>query len=223
MPNMGMMMPNMGSTTAHPSAAEARIPYLTSGMGDALFTTTQQRVLSCFFAGDSRSYTVSDVIRVTGSGSGAVQRELRRLLSAGLLLLEPVGNQKRYRANPDAPIHAELKSIVCKTFGLAQPLWEALAPLAGDIRAALVYGSVADGRDGADSDIDLLVISDTLNYGDLMRPLDPLIRTMGRDVNPTIYTSRDFDKRLGEGNSFLVRLLQRPVIWLIGSADDLGA
>lgn len=220
---MGMIMPHMGIRTPELRVGDAATPYSVSGLGDALFTTTQQRVLSCFFAHGDRSYTVNELIRATGSGSGAVQRELRRLAGSGLLRVEALGNQKRYRANPDAPIHAELTSIVRKTFGLAYPLREALTPIRSDVRAALVYGSVAEGRDSADSDIDLLIISDTLTYADLMPRLDPLVVAMGRHINPTIYAPHEFSRRVEEGNSFVVRLLQRPVIWLMGSRHDLGA
>src|SRR3546814_7302876 len=86
--------------------------------------------------------SVSELIQATGAGSGAVQREVARLAGSTLLTVEQVGNQKRYRANPDNPIHDELVGIVRKTFGLATPLREALASLGDCIDAAFVYGSV---------------------------------------------------------------------------------
>lgn len=98
-------------------------------LADALFTTTQQRVLGALYGQPERSFTVSELIATTAAGSGAVQRELAKLTASGLLTMRPIGNQKHYQANPAAPIHAELVGIVQKTVGLADVLREALDPL----------------------------------------------------------------------------------------------
>ena len=225
MPNLGIIVPDMGmndiSRTGRISEAAAR--YASASLSDALFTTTQQRVLSCLFGEPGRSYAVNELIQATGAGSGGVQRELARLAGSGLLTVEQVGNQKRYRANADSPIHDELVSIVRKTFGLALPLQQALAPLAGQISAAFVYGSVAKGSDRAASDIDVMLVSDTLAYAEVMTVLDPLIARLGREVKPTLYTNAELRSRIESGNSFITRVLQQPRIWLIGNDDDLAA
>ena len=146
MPNSGNNVPDMGIETKH-RISEAAALYASTSLSDALFTATQQRVLGCLFGQPGRSYSVSELINTTGAGSGAVQRELARLAGSGLLTVEHVGKQKLYRANPDSPIHDELAAIVRKTFGLAMPLREALAPLADRLHAAFVgKGLAADVR-----------------------------------------------------------------------------
>lgn len=225
MPNPGIIVPDMGmngkSRTGRVSEAAAR--YAAASLSSALFTATQQRVLACLFGGPGRSYAVNELIQATGAGSGAVQRELARLAGSGLLTVEHVGNQKRYRANPDSPIHDELASIVRKTFGLADPLREALAPLAPRIHAAFVYGSVARGSDTARSDIDLMLVADDLAYAEVMLALHPLAERLGRQVNPTVYGRDELRARIDGGNSFVARVLQQPRQWLIGGEDDLAA
>ena len=62
---------------------------------------------------------------------------------------------------------------------------DALKPLSKAIRAAFVYGSVAKATDQAASDINLMIISDSLTYGDVFRALERVTRTVGRKVNPT--------------------------------------
>ena len=213
----------MNQTPGPRRISEAAARYASASLSDALFTTTQQRVLACLFGEPGRSYAVNELIQTTGAGSGAVQRELARLAGSGLLTVEQVGNQKRYRANPDSPIHDELVAIVRKTFGLAIPLQQALAPLAGQLHAAFVYGSVAKGSDTASSDIDVMLVSSTLAYPDVMAVLDPLIARLGREVKPTLYTRGELRKRIDAGNSFITRVLQQPRIWLIGGDDDLAA
>ena len=223
MPNPGIIVPNMGKTLPASRISEAAARYASASLSDALFTATQRRVLACLFGEPGRSYSVSELIQTTGAGSGAVQREIARLAGSGLLSVEQAGKQKRYRANPDSPIHDELTAIVRKTFGLAAPLQDALSPLAGQILAAFVYGSVAKGSDTATSDIDLLLVSDGLAYPDVMAALHPLIERMGRDIKPTLYTRDELRSRIASGNSFVSRVLKQPRIWLIGSDDDLAA
>lgn len=206
-----------------PRVSEAAALYASANLSDALFTATQQRVLGCLFGQPGRSFSISELIQTTGAGSGAVQRELARLSGSGLLSVEQVGKQKLYRANPASPIHDEIVAIVRKTFGLAMPLREALAPLADRLHAAFVFGSVAKGSDTASSDIDLMLVSDALTYADAMAALHPLMERLGREINPTLYTLAELRKRIAEGNSFVTRVLAQPRLWLIGNDDALAA
>lgn len=199
-------------TTATPSA---------SGLADALFSGTQQRVLGLLFGQPERSFYATELINLAGVGSGAVQRELARLAQSGLVTIKAVGNQKHYQANPASPIYNELCGVVRKTVGLAEPLRAALAPLATHIKAAFVYGSIAKKEDTASSDIDLMLVSDTLTYGDAVLALQAAAELLGREVNPNIFTSQDFAKRLKEGGSFVTRVMAQPKVWLIGGEHDL--
>lgn len=119
LPVLGIILPVMGTNHPH-RISEAAALYASTNLADALFTATQQRVLGCLFGEPGRTYSISELIQTTGAGSGAVQREVARLAGSGLLTMEPLGNQKRYRANSDAPIHDELAAIVRKTLA-AQP------------------------------------------------------------------------------------------------------
>jgi predicted nucleotidyltransferase len=186
-----------------------------------LFTRTQQRVLRVLFGQPHRSFYASELIRDAGTGSGAAQRELARLESSGLIVARRIGNQKHYQANAASPLYPELRSIVLKTVALAEPLREALEPVASDIRAAFVYGSVAKAADNAGSDIDLMVISDSLSYGDVFGAVDKLSRTLGRDVNPTVYSVAEFSKRAKNENAFITRVIESPKLWVIGTEHDL--
>ena len=177
---MGIKMPVMGMKKS-PSKAAAG-----TSLADALFSGTQQRVLGLLFGQPDRSFYATEVIGLAGAGSGAVQRELARLAHSMLVTVRPVGNQKHYQANPDSPIYAELCGIARKTVGLAEPLRAALAPLAESITAAFVFGSVAKREDTSSSDIDLMLVSDSLSYGDTFSVLEVVSAQLGREVAHTI-------------------------------------
>lgn len=192
-------------------------------VADALFSKGQQRVLGILFGDPTRSFYASEIIARTGAGSGAAQRELARLESAGLVATSRRGNQKHYQANPASPVFSELRGLVLKTSGLADVLRGALAPLASMIDAAFVYGSVAKGEESSASDVDLLIIADHLAYPILFAHLEDATTRLGRAVNPTIYSAAELKKRVRARNSFVIRVLSQPKLWLIGDDDALPA
>ena len=207
-------MPNLGMNKSPISRR--------TGLADALFSGSQQRLLGLLFGQPSRSFYATELISLAGIGSGAVQRELASLARSGIVTLRSIGNQKHFQANPQSPIFEELRSIVQKTVGLAEPLREALAPLASQIHAAFVYGSVAKRTDSAASDIDLMLLSDQLTYSDTFVALEQASSRLGRKVNPTILTSDEFYKRVKGEEAFLTRVLAQPKVWIIGAESDLG-
>ena len=190
-----------------------------SALADALFTSTQQRVLALLFGQPNRSFFVTEVVALADSGSGAVQRELARLAQSGLVIITKVGNQKHYQANKDSPLFDELCSIIRKTVGLQEPVRAALEPLADKISVALIYGSIAKQSDTAVSDIDLLLVSDKLTLEEAYAALAPVEKLLDRSVNPTLYNSKEFEQRRKTKNAFLTRVLNGPTIVLIGSVD----
>ena len=199
------------------------LPPPVSGIADALFTKVQQRVLAMLFGNPGRSFYANEVIALAGSGTGAVQRELAGLEAAGLVTVTRVGNQKHYQANAAAPVFEELRGLMLKTSGLADVLRGALAPLETQISAAFVYGSVAKRQDTAKSDIDLMVVSDSLSYADLFAVLEEATKQLGRTVNPTVYSRQELDKRVREDNAFIKRVLERPKLWLMGEQHGFAA
>jgi predicted nucleotidyltransferase len=206
-------MPNMGMKRSAPKR---------TGLADALFSGTRQRLLGLLFGQPARSFYATELIGLAGIGSGAVQRELANLAQSGLVTVRAVGNQKHYQANPQTPIFEELRGIVEKTVGLAEPVREALAPLASQIHAAFVYGSIAKRTDTSGSDIDLMLLSDQVTYADIFAALEDVTNRLGRKVNPTILTSKEFYKRVKAEEAFLTRVLAQPKVWIIGGESDLA-
>jgi predicted nucleotidyltransferase len=218
---MGCIIPTMGMKRVAQRGDPSRTP--APGLADALFAKVQQRVLGVLFGNPRRSFYANELIALARSGTGAVQRELRRLEASGLVTVTRVGNQKHYQANPRSPVFEELRALVLKTVGLADVLRFALAPVSKDIRAAFVYGSVAKGQDTAASDVDLMVVSDRLSHADLFVALEQATAQLGRKVAPTIYSSKELAKRVKQENAFVTRVLAQPKLWLIGDERALAA
>lgn len=211
---MGTNIPNMGTTQP---AARTR----PTSVADALFSSTQQRVLGLLFGQPERSFFATEIIDKVGAGRGAVQRELQKLVDSGLVSVTRIGNQRHFQANPESPVFGELCGLVRKTVGLAEPVRAALAPSASEIELALIYGSVAKGTATATSDIDLLLVSDTLTLEAVYGLLQSAESALGRPINPTLYTRKEFQRRLSDENPFLCRVLAGETLVLHGKLPDV--
>lgn len=177
-------------------------------MAEALFSGTRQKVLGLLFGQPGREFSLSELIRLASAGSGAVQREVQRLADAGLIGVRGEGRPKLYRANPESPVFAELCSLSKKILGPAEVLRSVLEPIQDTIQLALIFGSVAKGTDRADSDIDLLIISDHLMLEDIYSRLAGVEHDLGRRINLTLYTSSEFDRRRHGNSPFLTDVLR---------------
>ena len=230
-PELGSNMPNMGiktrirtTKTSEPRAGYRALPHApaSASLAGALFTSTQQRVLGLLFGQPERSFFATEIISLAGAGSGAVQREILRLVESGLITIARVGKQKHYQANRAAPIYSELHGIVVKTLGPAGVLRAALAQLESHMHAAVLYGSVAKGSDSAASDIDVLIVADDLTLEAVYAALAPAEKRLGRSVSPTLYTLREFQRRRATGNPFIAKVFAGEHVLLIGNADGLA-
>ena len=219
-PRLGVIVPNIGVIRD-----SGEVGYIAAGgcVADALFNRVQQRVLGILFGNPARSFYSNEIVSLAGSGTGAAFRELKRLADAGIVTVEKIGRQKHYQANPECPVFDELRGLVLKTVGLVDVLRAALAPLAGRIELAFVYGSVAKGSDTADSDIDLLVVSDDLSHAQLFEALEEATGQLGRTVNPTVYSRAEFNQRQRGENAFITRVVEQPKLWVLGNANALEA
>lgn len=195
-------MPNMGSDSC--------------GLSDALFTRTQQRVLALLFGQAPRSFHLNELVRLAGVGSGSVQRELARLVAAKLVHRRLMGRQVWFEANRESPVFEDLRRLVRKTFGLTDVLLQALAPLSGRIERAFVFGSVAKGTDTADSDIDLMIIGESLSYAHVYPLLTDAESSLGRKISPTLYSPAEWRQRLDEANAFVTRVRHLPTLTIMG-------
>lgn len=145
-----------------------------------------------------------------------------RLAESGLVTVTKVGNQKHYQANRESPVFAELSGLVRETSGLVGPLAELLEPFARDIRAAFVFGSVAKHEDKAASDIDLLVLTDSLHYGALYQALQPAEATLGRPVSLHLSSHEEWIAKKAAGNAFVTKVSGQPKLFVLGTEDALG-
>jgi len=177
------------------------------------------RLLGWLLSHPGERYFVRQLAAILGEDSTNLSRELARLETMGIVSGSREGQQKYFQADPDCPIYPELRGLVLKTAGVADILRKALQPLANRIVSAFLFGSVAAGKEVAESDIDLFVAGD-LSLGELVEVLSPLQDQLGREVNPVVYPIKELRDKLAHGHHFVKSVFEGPKVLLIGSPRE---
>jgi hypothetical protein len=79
---------------------------------------------------------------------------------------------------------------------------------------------MAQGRETADSDVDLTLIGD-LSFVDAVECLHPAQTAVGREVNTSVFNGAEFAAK-ASSEPFLRDVLAKPKIFVIGSDDELA-
>lgn len=187
-------------------------------LSSALFTSSQSRVLGWIFGHPEREFHFSELLRLTQLSSASLQRELNRLSESGIVNSKKIGNLRIFKANQKSPVYQELHGLVQKTLGIDHEISIAIAPLHQDLKHALIYGSVAKNTDTARSDIDLMLVGKNLRLSKILDLLTPVESKLGRKINPTCYTLKEFESRRAERASFVNKVLALPIIAVYGAA-----
>jgi DNA-binding transcriptional ArsR family regulator len=192
------------------------------GLATVLFGKSMRAILAQLYGRPDRRFYVREIARAAGTSPSSLQRDLAALAGAGIIERHENGRQVYYQANPGSPIFGELKGIVTKTFGVSDFLRGMLRPHEKHIRAAFIFGSVAKGTEAPGSDVDLFVIGD-LPPSELALDLGKINLGLGRRVSLASYSVDEFADLAAQKNHFVTRVLQGPVIWLIGDKEAVDA
>jgi predicted nucleotidyltransferase len=184
-----------------------------------LFPVYRRRVLGLLLLAPDEALHGREIARRTGLPSGTVIRELHRLVDAGLLKRDKRGNQSLFSADRSCPVFEEVAGMLRKTSGAADVIAGALAPMSEQIEAAFIYGSFAKGTARAGSDIDVLIIG-AVDLGAVIDILHPVQKLVGREINPKVFSSREWQAKQQAKNAFVMEVRANPKIILIGDKDE---
>lgn len=207
----------MSGKTAQSSGITAQ----SSSLAELLSSKVKAEVFRLLFGLGGQPLHLRELERQSGLAISTVRQELDRLTKLGLVEPRVDGNRRYYAAREDHPLYPEIRGLVLKTTGLADWLRAALEKEKG-IRLAFVFGSFAQGREQAHSDIDLLIIG-AVTLRQLSKLLSGVSEKIGREINPKVFTRDEFKTRQRTGDHFLTSVLSEPRIFIIGDEHELGA
>ena len=179
----------------------------------------RQELLALFFSNASEKYYLRQLQRMLGHSAGSIRRELLRFQKDSLFNTKSVGNLIYYSLNTKHPLFKELKSIVSKTVGVEGSLRQVLSSIP-NIKFAFVYGSFASNKENASSDIDIMIIGNPpASY--LNEKIAELEKKLKREINPAIYSLKQYKSNKISKRGFITELLKKPKIMLMGNKDEL--
>jgi predicted nucleotidyltransferase len=187
-------------------------------LSTVIFGKARRSILSLLYTHTDEQFHLRRIVRETGNGLGPVQREVKQLLNAGIIVRQNRDRFTYYQANPDCPIFHELKGIVLKTVGLADIIRSRLEPLKDKIELAFVYGPFAAGTESRRTPVDLLVMGD-VKLSDIEAAMAPVYTKLNRRIKITLYTERQFRERFMNNNPLVISIMEGPKIFAIGSED----
>lgn len=177
-------------------------------------------ILALFLTHPNEEFYQSHIAESSGCALIQTQRALKRLEETGLINKIKSGNRSYYKANQQHPAFEDIKKALYKTVLFGDLLKEALAPIKNKIQLSFIYGSLARGTESSESDIDLFIIGD-LGIRDIAGILSAVGDELGREINPVVYSEKEFKKKIKEGNPFIQEVLNNPKIWLNGEECEL--
>jgi predicted nucleotidyltransferase len=162
-----------------------------------------------------------ELARLSSLAVGTIQREVKILLSAGVIQERRDGNRLYFEADKSNPIFQELQSMTLKTTGASEVIRKAVGLIQG-IDFSFIYGSFADGTADHASDIDLMVIG-KCGLRKLSSPLREASEKINREINPTVYTANHFKERFKKGDAFLTQVFESEKLWISGNSNEFEA
>jgi predicted nucleotidyltransferase len=186
-----------------------------------MFSPYRRQVLATLFLRPDEQFHVRELARLTGVSAGSLHRELKAMADSGLLVREKIGNQVFYRANANGPIYEELGAIFRKTMGLTSLLQSALSDFGERVDVAFVFGSLASGRQTADSDLDICVLGEVSLLA-VVKALGSVQEMLRREINPVVMTTKKFSNLSKKGDRFVTRVLSEPILFVKANEDELA-
>ncbi|MCK9293321.1 MAG: nucleotidyltransferase domain-containing protein [archaeon] len=186
-------------------------------MLEKLFTSkTRINILSLLMFNQDSSFHLREIAKLTKSYPSQTSKELLNLESLNLIIKIKKSNLSIYTINKNNIFLKDLKNIFLKTEFIGQ---EIKIKLKNKVDYCLIFGSFAKGVENSKSDIDLLVISDSLNQNELLKIISDLEDRLKRDINYILWNNKDFIKK-SKNNNLLKTINKDKIIMLIGDEDN---
>ena len=179
-----------------------------------LRSKARQHLLAYYFTNPTARLHLRDVAQRLNIDPSNLSKEFSRLEREGLFRSEVSGRQKYFQLNPEYPLFNEVRKIVAKTIGAAPLISHSLQKIDG-IDEAYLYGSFARNQQDAASDIDVLVIGNPSGEV-LAQAVSKLERQLGREINYTVFTPREFKSRRARKDAFLENVWHNERVLLVG-------
>lgn len=176
------------------------------------------KILAKLILNSDRSFYMRELEKDLDVSFSSIHKELTTLKNLGIVIDEYRGKIRLFRINKSSPIYPEIRGLILKTAGIGDVVRDALKGT-GQVKYALVFGSVARGEEKIISDIDLLIIGD-IDEERLITKVKDAEDKVSREINYIIWSEKEFNKRAKERTGLLVEIEKNPIIMIMGDENE---
>ncbi len=187
-------------------------------LSEILSSRTRSEIFKLLFGTVEEELHVREIQRRSGLNDSTIRQELRKLVRLDLVIGRKDSNRVYYKANKSNPLYTDLRNLVLKTVGLADILRDALQD--ERIQVVFVFGSMVEGKENSDSDVDLLIIGD-VGLRKIAELLEDVSEKIGREINPNVISKDEFLNKIKTGEHFISSIMNTSKLFIIGTERDL--
>lgn len=188
-------------------------------MRDFIISRVRNKLLCLLLDNPQQMFYVRELTRLSGEEINAVRRELEHMDKAGIITKEKRGNRVYYKTSFSYDYFEDLLSIVAKSIGIGQAIRENRKTL-GKIKFAMLSGKYARNKTRDPGEVDLLVVG-TVNLDQLNNLIKTEEQRRETEINYTVMTQDEFIFRKSRRDPFLLGILSRSRIMIIGDEEGL--
>ena len=189
-------------------------------LSQILSSRTRAEIFKLLFGIKEEELHIREIARRTKLNDRTIRQELNKLLKLDLVFSRKDSNRVYYRANKTNPLYPDIHSLVLKSAGLRDVLWDALNDKS--IKIAFVFGSISEGRETSESDVDLFVIG-SMGMRKISTLLSGTTDKIRREINTHVMSEDEIKKRYVSKDHFINNVIKSKKLFIIGNEDDLKA
>jgi len=187
-------------------------------LSQILSSRTRAEIFKLLYGPAEEELHIREIERRTGLNDRTIRQELLKLLKLDLVIDRKDSNRVYYRANKSNPLYPDIRNLVLKTAGMVDLFRSALKDK--PVQMAFIFGSISEGKETADSDVDLFIIGQ-LGMRAVSTLLSDISERIFREINPHVMNGDEFRKRIKEKDHFISSVMKAKKLFIIGTADDL--
>lgn len=190
-------------------------------LNDLFISKVRVKMLRLFMLSPGEMFHVREIVRQVDEEINAVRRELQRMEKGGMVRSEWRANRRYYEFRKEYLFYPELLAMMNKVGGLGGDIIQGRAKL-GKVKFAFVSGGFVRGKMPGPKDVELLLVG-TIVLPELAAIVKGEEAKRGREINYTVFTEEEYKYRVTRRDPFILEVLERPRVMLIGDEEALLA
>ena len=168
------------------------------------------KILRFLMNSDNQGYCLDEIAKSTGLSCGTVYPSLTELLETRIVLQRKVGRSLLYTVNKSHILFHKIKELIDfekKSLQIVAEEFASSIPKK-NIKAIVLFGSVARGEFTEKSDIDVLIVYKDKNVKkEIDYLIDKLLDTYDVHIIPVFLTEKEIRERIKIFDNFIINLI----------------